>query len=796
MPIRTAKHAGFCMGVKRAVDEAMKASRQFGVIATIGELVHNPQVIRQLEAQGIHAVDTPAEAAGQPVIIRSHGVAPGVYKELDSLSCRTLDLTCPFVQRLHETVSRYSQGGHPVILVGQRDHPEVTGTIGWCQGEVYTVSNAAQAEALPAMDKALAVAQTTFPHDVWEAILPIVRRKVNCLSVEDTICTATVLRQNEARQLASQVDAMLVVGGRQSANTRKLFETCRAICPRTLLIESAEDIPEGFADIDSEIIGITAGASTPDRVLKEVVTRMTDKEQMDQQAPVEETEENTQAPAEETEENTQAPVEETEENSFMADVEATLVKIRPGQTVTGTVVQMTDEEVCINIGFKSDGLIKREDLITEGVQMGDEIEVEVVKVNDGDGNVLLSQRNILKRKAFAKLVEKFDNDEYVEGIGKEVVKGGLICDVDGIRAFVPASQLSNRYVEKIGEFVGQTLTLKIIELDEQKRRIVASRKAVLKAEEAARKAEVWASLEEGAIIKGIVRRLTDFGAFVDIGGVDGLIHVTDLSWSHVKHPSEIVHPDQEVDVKILNLDHERERIQLGLKQMQPKPWDVAPQKYPEGSVVIGKVVRITTFGAFVELEPGVDGLVHISQCATTRIDKVEDAVTVGDEINVKVLSIDPQAKRISLSIRALLEGDEPRKPARMERPKTPEIIDEIVPVDIEAVGKQLEEEALKEEKAAAKAAPEPEKAENPKEEAPAEEPAPEPKEAAPAEEPAPEPKEEAPAEKPKKKAAKKATEETDDADEETPAEKPKAKRKPKAKKAEDDGEEPDEAAEE
>jgi len=485
----------------------------------------------------------------------------------------------------------------------------------------------------------------------------------------------------------------------------------------------------------------------------------------------------------------ETPAEETEENSFMADVEATLVKIRPGQTVTGTVVQMTDEEVCVNIGFKSDGLIKREDLITEGVQMGDEIEVEVVKVNDGDGNVLLSQRNILKRKAFAKLVEKFDNDEYVEGVGKEVVKGGLICDVDGIRAFVPASQLSNRYVEKIGEFVGQTLTLKIIELDEQKRRIVASRKAVLKAEEAQRKAEVWASLEEGAVIKGIVRRLTDFGAFVDIGGVDGLIHVTDLSWAHVKHPSEIVHPDQEVDVKILNLDHERERIQLGLKQMQPKPWDVAPLKYPEGSVVIGKVVRITTFGAFVELEPGVDGLVHISQCATTRIDKVEDAVTVGDEINVKVLSIDPQAKRISLSIRALLEADEPVKPAREEKPQMPEVVDDIVPVDIEAVGKQLEEEALKEEKAAQAKEEAPAKEAEEKPEKPAEEPKEEAEE---------EPKEgaaEEPEEKPEKKApAKKAKEEEAPSGEEEAEEKPKAKKKAasKKKKAEEEpAEEPE-----
>lgn len=385
--------------------------------------------------------------------------------------------------------------------------------------------------------------------------------------------------------------------------------------------------------------------------------------------------------------------EEADKSSFMADVEATLVKIRPGQSVTGTVVQITDDEVCVNIGFKSDGLIKREDLVTENVKLGDEIEVEVVKVNDGEGNVLLSQRNILNRKAFVALVEKYENGEYVDGVGKEVVKGGLICNVDGIRAFVPASQLSNRYVEKIGEFVGQPLKLKIIEVDEQKKRIVASRKAVIKEEAAAKKSQVWDKLHEGEVIHGIVRRLTDFGAFVDIGGVDGLIHVTDLSWAHVKHPSEIVKPEQEVDVKILSLDPERERIQLGLKQMQPKPWDLAPEKYPDGAVVTGKVVRITTFGAFVELEPGIDGLVHISQCATTRINKVEDAVNVGDIVNVKVLSVDPEAKRISLSIRALLE---PERAPEQDAAQA-ESAEDAVPVDIEAMGRQLEAEAKDEE---------------------------------------------------------------------------------------------------
>jgi len=662
------------MGVKRAVDGAVQAAKEGKNIVSFGELAHNPQVIEWLGSIGLSVVNEVEEARGKVVLIRSHGVSPEVKRKLEAVAQEVIDLTCPFVARLHEVVARYSEDGSPVILIGQSDHPEVVGTIGYAHGAVYTVHDVEEAARLPQMERALAVSQTTFPKERWEEILPVLRKRVKALSVQNTICTATALRQNEAKELAAGVDAMLVVGGRGSANTRKLYETCKGICSRTLLVERAADIPPGFANIHLESIGITAGASTPDWSLKEVVTRMTDKEQFDR-----------------------VSTEEAEKDSFMADVEATLVKIRPGQTVKGTVVQITEDEVCVNIGFKSDGLIKREDLVTEDVKLGDEIEVEVVKVNDGEGNVLLSQRNILNRRAFAELVQKHENNEYVEGVGKEVVKGGLICMVNGIRAFVPASQLSNRYVEKIGEFVGQTLKLKIIEMDEQKRRIVASRRAVVREEAAAKKAEAWARLQEGEVVHGIVRRLTDFGAFVDLGGVDGLIHVTDLSWAHVKHPSEIVSPDQEVDVKILSLDPERERIQLGLKQLQPKPWDLAPEKYPAGAVVTGKVVRITTFGAFVELEPGIDGLVHISQCAATRINKVEDAVNVGDEVQVKVLNIDPEAKRISLSIRALLEPEPAPVEEAQEAAPAYDDGEEAVPVDIEAVGAALEAEAKTEE---------------------------------------------------------------------------------------------------
>ena len=645
MAVTVAAHAGFCMGVSRAVESAEAAVKDGIPSCTLGELIHNPTVVRALAEKGLPPIQDPREAAGRRVLIRSHGVSPEVLRVLQENGSEVMDLTCPFVGRLHSIVAEGTADGTPVILVGEQEHPEVRGTAGWAQGPVYVVATPEEAAGLPEMEKAVAVSQTTFPPARWDAVLRVLKQRIGRLESHCTICSATEIRQREAAELAEKANRMIVVGGRNSANTRKLYDLCRERCPETILVESAAEIPPAFANTDPGMIGITAGASTPTGSLKEVVTRMS-----------------------ELENKTLAPEEENNED-FMQQVEATMVRIRPGQTVTGKVVQITDDEVSVNIGYKADGLIKREDLVDQDVKLGDEIEVEVVKVNDGEGNVLLSQRNIVNRKAWDALMAKNEAGEYVEAVGKEAVKGGLIALVDGIRAFVPASQLSQRYVDKISEFVGKAMKLKIIEVDEQKKRIVASRKAVVAEEAAAKKKEVWDKLEEGMVIHGIVRRLTDFGAFVDLGGVDGLIHITDLSWGRVKHPSDVVKPNQEVDVKILSLDRDRDRIQLGYKQMQPRPWDNAAEKYPEGSIVEGKVVRITDFGAFVELEPGLDGLVHISQCARTRIAKVEDAVQVGQKVNVKVLSVDPEKKRISLSIRQALEDEEALNAEASEAPE-------------------------------------------------------------------------------------------------------------------------------
>jgi 4-hydroxy-3-methylbut-2-enyl diphosphate reductase len=624
--------------------------------ATLGELIHNPQVLDQLAAQGVRVARSLDDIAGGTVVIRSHGVGKA---EMDACRAKGLaiaDATCPHVKRTHRMVYG-AEPGLPLIIVGQADHPEVRGMAGWARGPVTVVGSAAEAAALPAMDAALAAAQTTIRDGLYREALKALRTRVRRLDALETVCPATALRQDEAREMAQWADVMLVVGSALSSNTRELANTCRAYCPDTRLIEDVGDLYHGNSParpLAGLKVGITAGASTPDWLYKEVMNRMNDIDnaaltRVDPQP--QETVARTSAPKD-------AAAADADANaSFLADIEATLVKIRPGQTVTGTVVQVTDDEICVNIGYKSDGVVRRGDLVSKDVKVGDEIDVEVVKVNDGEGNVLLSQRNVVSRKNWDALMALHDAGEYIEGVGKEVVKGGLVASVMSVRAFVPGSQLSPRYIDKVEDFVGKPMKLKIIEVDRAKKRIVCSRKAVIIEEAAARKKEAWSKLAEGKIVAGTVRRLTNFGAFVDVGGVDGLVHVTDLSWGRVRHPNEVVQPGQEISVKILSLDFERDRIQLGYKQTQPRPWEVAEEKYPPGLVIEAKVVRIVPFGAFVEMEPGLDGLVHISQCALTRIAKAEEAVEVGQTVRVKVLSVDSAARRISLSIRAVLEDE-------------------------------------------------------------------------------------------------------------------------------------------
>ncbi len=730
-----ASNAGFCFGVRRAINSVYENLDYPLPLYTLGPIIHNPTVVAELSEKGVRVAESIEDISDGKVVIRSHGVGPNVYDQIKAMDLEYIDATCPYVKRIHRLVEEFQGNGYDIIIIGESNHPEVIGIKGWCKDQAYVINNREDVDRLPKMEKACVVAQTTTRRDKWDDILAKLYDKVKVIKEYNTICYATIQRQKEAQSIAKTADKMLVIGGKNSSNTKKLFNICKSYCENTFAIETVSDIDFNVFD-SRDVVGITAGASTPDWIIKEVVEKMkvleennnekvtdtlsteqnndnevlvtedTSAEQEMQQevdsegtTPAKETPEEatvTDADAEgessdddasedvtskEEASEDETPEDEipkggaVEEVTTMEDFEDTMVSLRPGQIVKGTVLSVNETEVIVNIGYKSDGIIPLNEInLKEGQTPLDifesdmEIEVEVQKVNDGEGNVVLSHKSVERRKAWKAIERGFKTGEEFEGVCTEAVKGGVIARISEIRAFVPASQLSDKYVEDLTTFVGQTLRLRIIELEKGRRRVVASQRVILEEEAEEKRQKLWDSIEEGQRIKGVVKRLTNFGAFVDIGGVDGLIHISDLSWGHVNSPREVLSEEDDVEVVVLAVDRERERISLGYKQTLPHPWDNVEVKYPAGSIVKGKVVRITTFGAFVELEPGVDGLVHISQVANRRVQKVEDELSVGQEIDAKVLDANSETRRISLSIRELL----PEEKAKPEQPKKKE----------------------------------------------------------------------------------------------------------------------------
>lgn len=739
MQIRVAKNIGFCFGVRRAVDMALRAKESLnGDVYTLGKLIHNDSVVDELRAKGVIPVQNIDEIPkGATVIIRSHGISPSQYEAIQSRGVSIVDATCPFVKRIHEIVDSHYKKGYRIAIIGERSHPEVIGINGWCNHTAIFMQSANDVGDDFLSDRFCVVVQTTFSKETFDEIASKIRKMNAETVIFDTICSTTVDRQNEASALSRACSKMILIGSRNSSNTQKLLSVCRKHAKDMQFIEKLSELSLENME-SSDIIGIIAGASTPDWMIGEVITRMSDlektmaenteaenkeeetevsaaaepsvnavitetaeqarpnEEPMAMEVPsevtnepeaVKEAEEETaeqaeQEPGQEAAEQAEQEVRqeakqevdkkaeketESKDQTFAEAFESTLVRIKNGQVITGSIVQIVDGEVCVNIGYKSDGFIPRNefssdpDIDPEDVcKIGDPIDVEVIKVNDGEGNVLLSRKNVESKKLWDELIRDEDvQDKVFEGVGKEVVKGGLIAYIDGVRAFVPASQLSTKYIENISEFVGKTIKLKVIEVDKARKRIVASHKAILLFEAEEAKKKLWDQLVVGAKVNGIVRRLTDFGAFVDIGGIDGLVHVTDVAWGRVKHPSDVLSIGQEIEVLIRDVDMEKQRVSLGYKQLQPKPWTMADQKYPVGSVVEGKVVRIVPFGAFVALEPTIDGLIHISQVGVKRIAKVEDEINVGDIVRCKVLDVNPEAKRISLSRRDVVLEENP-----------------------------------------------------------------------------------------------------------------------------------------
>ncbi len=654
---------------------AEKEAENHGTVYTYGALIHNAAAVERLRQKGICTAESLEDIpAGSRVIIRSHGVPPDVYRACEERSLHVVDATCPFVQRIHEITQSESGEGRHIMMVGDPNHPECIGTNGFCKNRAIFVQSAEDVMAVTEGEPVTLIGQTTTSVSLFELAAEKARSRFADLHVFQTVCSTTSQRQREAEEIARKCTKVIVIGDKNSSNTQKLVQVCKKHCKQVQSVAKHSELSLEKIHMD-DIIGIVSGASAPDWIIQEVITRMSELEKTMAENPVENKEVETEATATveepavaatETAAETTEQAENTDPN-FAEAFEKTLVRIRNGQILTGSVVQIVDGEVCVNIGYKSDGFIPRNEFSSDAdvnpaevVNVGDQIEVEVLKVNDGEGNVLLSRKNVESKKLWDNLMSDENIQEKVfEGVGKEVVKGGLIANMDGVRAFIPASQLSTKYIENIAEFVGQPIKLKVIEVDKQRKRIVASHKAVMLAEAEAARKQKWAELEVGAKVKGVVRRITDFGAFVDIGGIDGLVHVTDVAWGRVKHPSDVLSIGQEIEVLIRDVDVEKQRVSLGYKQLQPKPWTMADQKYPVGTVVEGKVVRIVPFGAFVALEPTIDGLIHISQVGVKRIVKVEDEINVGDIVRCKVLDVNPEAKRISLSRREVILEENP-----------------------------------------------------------------------------------------------------------------------------------------
>lgn len=636
MSINLAKHAGFCFGVKRAMNITLETAENSSQgIYTLGPLIHNEQVVDYLKERGVFAVDSVSEIPdGSTVIIRTHGVPKALCDELYGKDCKVIDATCPFVKKIHNIVQKNHALGKKIFIVGDKNHPEVLGINGWCENSADIVSSAEEIGELNIDSPACLVVQTTFLLKSWKNIKKFVKTSCQTVEIFDTICSATEDRQSEAKFIAGNSDAMIVIGGNHSSNTKKLVDICRGECPDTYHIQTASELPN--ETWNSRNIGVTAGASTPEWIIKEVISKMSEEKVK----------------------------EVTDEISFAEELEKSLVSLKTGDIVKGVVIGITPTEVYVNLGSKADGIIPVGELSDDPsvspediVKVGDEIEVFVVRVNDVEGTVKLSKKKLDIIAGQKKLAEAVESEEILTGKVIEAVNGGIIVLSNGTRVFVPARQAASRFVRDLETLVGNEVQFRLIEFNPRRRKIVGSIKSVSDEVLAKKLEEFWATAEVGKEYTGTVKSLTNFGAFVDIGGVDGLVHISELSWGRVKHPSDVLKVGDTVKVYILALDKETNKISLGYKRAEDNPWEVIKTKISEGDTVKVKIVRIVSFGAFAEIIPYVDGLIHISQIANKHIDTVSSVLKVGDEVEAKVTEFDPENKKISLSMRALAEPE-------------------------------------------------------------------------------------------------------------------------------------------
>ena len=642
MKVTVAKTAGFCFGVRNALNIARSQAREAGPgerIRTYGPLIHNNQVIRELEELGIYSIQSAEEAEpGDRVIIRAHGVGETVYQTLAERGAAVIDATCPYVKKIHRIVRKRSAQGDRILILGDRAHPEVQGICGWCLTPPLIFAEEEEILQNPPSREFsyTIVAQTTFNQDNFKKIIELLENMEYNLYICSTICTATTAHQEEAADLAARSDVMIVIGGKHSSNTQKLYELCRSRCKRTYYIERAEEVSKDEINPEGEplSVGITAGASTPDHIIQEVIRKM------------------------------------SEVNVFEEMLNESLKEIHSKDIVTGTVVQVTETEIVFNIGYKCDGTMTKYDFggtdepLTEQVKVGDKMEVLVVKV--GDSEVLLSRRRLLQDRDYAELESALENKTVLTGTVTEASDKGITVQYKDSKVFIPAPLVDIRRVEDLSTFVGQEVEFRIIRLQRRRGWIRGDRRSVLAERRAQLREETLSKIEVGARMKGTVRNITNYCAFVDLGGVDGMLHLSEMGWKVIRHPNQYVKEGQEIEVLVKAYDPETHKISLSTKFPEENPWLGAEEKYAVGNIVTGTVVRFADFGAFVELEKGIDALIHISHLSRKFVKSPSEVLTIGQQIEAKVIDFDPEKKRISLSMRELEPEEAPEEAQEAE----------------------------------------------------------------------------------------------------------------------------------
>ena len=650
--VRVAKSAGFCFGVDRAVRstrELITNNSDGARVYTVGHLIHNPQLISELEKSGVGSIDAGdidaiakscADGAHAVVVIRAHGVEKELCEKLEDYSSRIsgfsyLDCTCPYVKKIHRIVDKHTDADTRLIVIGAASHPEVKGIVSYAHGPYSVFTSSEQLAEQKFNEKRIVmVAQTTQSLSEWKKCQEIIQNLYTNAKIFDTICSVTENRQKETAELCRSVDVMLIIGGRESSNTNKLYRISRQGCPDTFFIEKKEDLPLNMIK-PGTTVGIAAGASTPGGIIKEVETIMSEK------------------------------IAEMEGENFAELLEQSLKTLHTGETVKGVITSISPNEIFVDLGTKTTGVISTEELSDDAsfnpadkYKVGDEIEAVVIKVSDNDGIATLSRKRIERRENWSSIVDAYNNGTVLEGKVVDVVKGGLIILLNAVRVFVPASQSGLPKDADLSALRGTVQKVKIIDLDEGRNRAVASIRVVAREQKKAQEEEFWANVEEGKRYTGTVKSLKSYGAFVDLGGVNGMVHITELSWSRIKHPSEVVKEGDVIEVYVKSFDRETGRISLGYKAAEDDPWLLFTNKYSVGDTVNVKILSLLPFGAFAEILPGTDGLIHISQIADRKIAKPSEVLSIGDRVDVKITEIDDENRKVSLSIRALLEDTE------------------------------------------------------------------------------------------------------------------------------------------